>query len=80
MQAAGDVGGPYQLEYRDGGSDRHYRAEGEVRKGDVERAFVWYLAGDARWRTGFRWRKLEQTPWWKFGEQLAALRSRHGGE
>jgi hypothetical protein len=66
MQAAGEDDGPYQLEYRDGDANEHYQAEGELGKDDVERAFLWYLAGDARWRTEFRWKKLEFKPWWKF--------------
>jgi len=66
MQAAGEANGPYQLEYRDGNREQHYHAEGEYRKDDVERAFLWYLAGDSRWRTDIRWKKLEFKPWWKF--------------
>jgi hypothetical protein len=66
MQAAGEDDRPYQLEYRDGDGDQHYQAEGELGKEDVERAFRWYFAGDSRWRTGFRWKKLEFKSWWKF--------------
>jgi hypothetical protein len=66
MQAAGEADGPYQLEYRDGNGQQHYYAEGEWRKDDVERAFLWYLVGDSRWRTNFHWKKLELKPWWKF--------------
>lgn len=66
IQAAGEADGPYQLEYRDGSGQQHYQAEDELWKEDVERAFLCYLAGDSRWRTNCRWKKLKLKPWWKF--------------
>lgn len=59
MQAAGEGDGPYSLEYRDGDGDRHFAAAGEHRKEDVLRAFLCYLAGDARWRSEFSWEKID---------------------
>ncbi len=58
MQASGDGDGPYCLEYRDGDGDHHFSAAGELRKEDVLRAFLWYLTGDARWRSEFSWEKM----------------------
>jgi len=63
---AGGEDEPFTLEYRDGDAEHHYRAENASRKEDVERAFVWYLAGDSRWRTDFVWKKLKAKPWWRF--------------
>ena len=65
IQAGGEGDGPYSLEYRDGDDEHHFQAEGDYRKDDVLRAFLWYLAGDSRWRTEFRWQKLARKPWWK---------------
>ena len=65
MQASGEGDGPYSLEYRDSDREHHFQAAGDYRKADVLRAFLWYLAGDARWRTEFRWQKLARKPWWK---------------
>ena len=58
IQAAGDGDGPYCLEYRDGGADRHFEASGDFTKKDVQKAFLWYLAGDPRWQTGFSWKNM----------------------
>src|SRR5262245_10225861 len=66
IQAAGEADGPYSLEYRDGDEEHHFQATGDYHKDDVQRAFLWYLAGDTRWRTEFSWQKLERRPWWKF--------------
>jgi hypothetical protein len=63
MQAAGEAEGPYTLEYRDGDDQHHLQAGKDFRKEDVLRAFLWYLAGDPRWRTDFHWRRRE--PWWR---------------
>jgi hypothetical protein len=58
------------LEYRDGDADHHFSAGDTHGKEDVLRAFLWYLAGDERWRTEFPWRTLERSaeskPWWRF--------------
>ncbi len=66
IQAGGDGDGPFRLEYRDGDEDRHFEAPGDWSKADVERAFLSYLAGDGRWKTGFPWQKMVKKPWWKF--------------
>src|SRR6266487_200927 len=58
IQASGDEDGPYSLEYRDGDGDHHFSAVGELRKEDVPRAFLWYLAGDTRWRSELSWEKM----------------------
>jgi hypothetical protein len=66
IQAGGEFEGPYALEYREGDDQHHYSAGNQVRKEDVLRAFLSYLAGDSRWRTEFAWQKIELKPWWKF--------------
>jgi hypothetical protein len=66
MQAGGEGDGPYSLEYRDGDAEHHFRAGNTFRKEGVQRAFLWYLGGDARWRTEFSWQKMERKPWWRF--------------
>lgn len=50
--------GQYTLEYREGGPDRHYKADPQPRDAVID-AFGDYLAGDNRWRTAFEWRRLE---------------------
>jgi hypothetical protein len=55
LQASGEGDGSYALEYREGRADAHFSARGEIRKADVLRAFLSYLAGDDRWRTEFSW-------------------------
>lgn len=66
IQASGEGDGPYSLEYRDGDDEHHFSGGDTFRKEDVLRAFLWYLAGDARWRSEFSWQKLERKPWWRF--------------
>ncbi|HTB63098.1 MAG TPA: hypothetical protein VK737_05875 [Opitutales bacterium] len=68
LQASGEMDGPYDLEYREGDVEHHFRAEGEFRKEEVQQAFLSYLAGDEKWRKQFRWQKLEMKPKpkWKF--------------
>jgi len=58
IQTSGNVDGPYCLEYREGDDEHHFQAGDHFHKDDVLRAFLWYLAGDTRWRTEFSWRKL----------------------
>jgi len=68
IQAGGEAkfDGPYDLEYREGDNEHHFRATGEYTKAQVEQAFVWYLNGDDRWRTDYPWEKIQFKPWWKF--------------
>jgi hypothetical protein len=49
---------PWILEYREGGSGRHYRAAGHVTLEQVRRAFLSYLAGRDEWRQGLTWEEL----------------------
>jgi len=67
IQASGECEGPYDLEYRDGGNDQHFRAAGEFTKEQVEQVFVRYFKND-QWRTACRWEQLnlKTKPWWKF--------------
>ena len=65
IQAAGETEGQYTLEYRDSDADHHFSAGRTYRKEDLLRAFVWYLARDARWQSEFPWQKVERKPWWK---------------
>ena len=50
----------YEIEYRDGSQDRHYRAaDGPITLDRVTSAFIWYLEGDPAWRSKFRWERIE---------------------
>jgi hypothetical protein len=50
----------YELEYRDGSQDRHYRAaDGPITLDRVISAFILYLQADPAWRARFRWEKIE---------------------
>jgi hypothetical protein len=49
---------PWIIEYRDGETGTHYRAEGNVTLGDVMRAFTSYLAGNSDWRTSLHWQPV----------------------
>ena len=51
--------GQLDVEYRDGGADRHYQSIHAQPLDAVIDAFLSYLAGDNRWRTAFEWRRLE---------------------
>ena len=66
IQASGEGDGPYMLEYREGGSDRHFQCARSVKKSEVESAFLKYSKRDGTWKTDFEWKKIEAKPWWKF--------------
>lgn len=65
IQASGEGDGPYILEYREGGDDRHFQCMRDVKKGEVEATFLKYLRRYAAWKVDFQWKKLEKRPWWK---------------
>lgn len=49
----------FELEYRDGSQENHYRAaDGPITLDRVITAFIWYLQGDLSWRTAFRWERI----------------------
>ncbi len=54
IQAAGEGDG-FTLEFRDGGARSHFRCVREVTRGELEAAFLSYLADDGRWRNDFCW-------------------------
>lgn len=58
MQAGGEDDGPYRLEYREGDGLKHFTAGDDFKKDDVLRALLWYLSGDERWRSEFKWANL----------------------
>ena len=39
IQASGEGDGPYTLEYREGGDDRHFQCARDAKKAEVEAAF-----------------------------------------
>ena len=50
----------FELEYREGSQDRHYRAaDGPITLDRVINAFIWYLQGHPAWRSGFQWERLQ---------------------
>ncbi len=58
LQASGEGGGPYALEYRQGSADRHFRCTRDLTKTEVERAFLQYLNRDPGWKNDFPWQPL----------------------
>src|SRR2546423_1517547 len=72
MQASGEGDGPYLLEHRDGDADHHFQAGENFGKEAVQRAFLWYLTGDSKWRTEFRWQKFACKQWWNRKAVLVA--------
>ncbi len=65
IQAGGEGEGPYDLEYRDGDAEHHFRSNQNVSKSEVPAAFRKYLRRDPSWKADFQWEKLETKPWWK---------------
>jgi hypothetical protein len=68
LQASGEADGPFVIEYRDGGEDRHFECTRDVSKSEVETVFFKYLKNDPTWRTDLEWKPLEmksKKPWWK---------------
>jgi len=63
IQSSGEGDGPYDLEYRMGSGDQHFRCINDVSKSQVQEAFVKYLKGDDSWQTDFEWEKLEPGKW-----------------
>lgn len=60
LQAAGDRGTGFVLEYQEGDTDRHFKATRErIPLAEVVKAFQMYAAGDARWKGMFEWEPLE---------------------
>ena len=58
IQAAGEDNGPYALEYRDGDETRHYQCSRDLKRSEVQSAFLKYLRRDASWKTDFQWSAL----------------------
>jgi hypothetical protein len=57
------LGGPQEgfgLEYQEGSTDAHYVSTDRALPVErVVQAFLWYSAGDARWRTDYEWQPME---------------------
>jgi hypothetical protein len=50
----------FELEYREGSKNRHYRAaDGPLTLDRVISAFIWYLNRDPAWRSRFRWEWMD---------------------
>jgi hypothetical protein len=50
---------PWVLEYRDGSTNRQYRAAGNVTLHQVRQSFARYLSNDPNWRAAFTWQQLD---------------------
>ena len=59
IQSTGEGDEGYELEYRDGSGDQHYRATTVLSKDEVKEAFLDYLHGRSQWRTRWTWEKLD---------------------
>ena len=56
LQASGDPKHGFILEYQEGSLEHHYSCiEPSLGLPELSRAFRWYLHGDGRWKTDFRW-------------------------
>jgi hypothetical protein len=52
--------GTFQLEYRDGSSEKHFAADSSnIDLNDVQQAFLGYLSGAADWHTSWLWQRVE---------------------
>ena len=61
MQASGDPGGGYVLEYQDGSLEEHYYcADPDISAGKVTDAFRSYFAKDDEWRRKYMWERENQ--------------------
>jgi hypothetical protein len=58
QQAGGVPSGQFALEYREGGSDRHYRTL-VASLDDVVTVFEGFAAGDQVWKNAFAWNQLQ---------------------
>jgi hypothetical protein len=59
IQTATEDDGSFVVEYRDGSSDKHFRAARPMRLDDVIAAFQSYLRQDDQWRSRFEWERLD---------------------
>ena len=58
MQASGDPGGGFVLEYQDGSLEQHYYcADPDISAGKVTDAFRSYFARDDKWRKKYHWQR-----------------------
>ena len=49
----------FLVEYRDGGPEVHYKADGSQDRDDVIDAFLDYFDNGNKWRTAFEWLRVE---------------------
>ena len=66
IQAAGELDGPYLVEYREGDAKLHYQCPQDLTKTQVQSLFCKYLTDDSSWKTDVTWKPIEIKPWWKF--------------
>ncbi len=60
MQTYHHADGTFQLEYREGGADKHFAAiPDSLTVNLISQAFVSYLSGTDDWRATFSWEKVE---------------------
>ena len=58
MQASGDPGSGFVLEYQDGSLEQHYYcADSDISAGKITDAFRSYLAQDDKWRKKYHWKR-----------------------
>ena len=57
LQAGGEGGSPFTLEYKEGG--KQFQTGGELTKQEVREAFLDYLRGGSGWRTKHEWKELQ---------------------
>jgi hypothetical protein len=57
IQVAGELDGPFVVEYRQEG--KQYRADGEFDLATIERDFLSYLAGTSVWKDSHHWHDIK---------------------
>lgn len=74
LQTYREEDGSFEVEYRDGSCDRHYRAESAgLDLQGLQRVFAAYFNGEPAWKASLSWEKVEFDENFQGDEDLAEL-------
>lgn len=60
IQSGGSPENGFDLEFQDGSTDEHYRAEGDpFTRGEVEQTYIQYLRDETGWKDEYTWNKKD---------------------
>lgn len=59
MQTSGNVTDGFVIEYQEGSTDEHYKADEKVPLDKLVLAFQSYAAGTDAWRSMFEWERMD---------------------